>query len=208
MELDELKKKWNAVDEHLQKQTVTSDEQIANLLARHKANAHKSLGRITKIQRLSVTIGLIILVILAIAFMLITPLFTTPDMQHKVIVFLIFMVSSILIGLWWDWKSYRWSNAIRVDEMSVTEVSRRMAVLRSWTRYEVAGICIWALLFNVLNYWIMDYHHKSIGAQLVLITVFILFDILIIYLFYKKVMYKHLNNINKNIEELQDICIE
>ena len=72
----------------------------------------------------------------------------------------------------------------------------------------MAGICIWALLFNVLNYWIMDYHHKSIGAQLVLITVFILFDILIIYLFYKKVMYKHLNNINKNIENLQDICIE
>lgn len=208
MELDELKKSWKALDKHLQQQTVTSEEQIANLIAHHKANTRKSLGRITGIQRLSVAIGVIILVALAIVFALLTSVFNTPDIRQKAIVILIFIALSILVGLWWDWKSYRWSNAIRIDEMSVSEVSRRMAVLRSWTRYEVAGICIWALLFNALNYWIMDYYHRPAGAQVLLIAAFALFDILIIYLFYRKVMYKHLNNINKNIEELKDICTE
>jgi len=208
MELDELKKTWKTVDARLQKQTVTSDEQIANLIARHKANTRKSLGRITGMQRLSVAIGIIALVAVAIVCALITSLSDAPDLQGKAVAFLAFIALSILIGIWWDWKSYRWSNTIHIDEMSVAEVSRRMAVLRSWTRYEVAGICIWALLFNVLNYWIMDYHHKPAGAQVLLIIAFALFDVLIICLFYKKVMYKHLDNINKNIEELKDICTE
>ena len=158
MELDELKKTWKTVDARLQKQTVTSDEQIANLIARHKANTRKSLGRITGMQRLSVAIGIIALVAVAIVCALITSLSDAPDLQGKAVAFLAFIALSILIGIWWD--------------------------------------------------WIMDYHHKPAGAQVLLIIAFALFDVLIICLFYKKVMYKHLDNINKNIEELKDICTE
>ena len=46
------------------------------------------------------------------------------------------------------------------------------------------------------------------SVQALLITLFVVFDALIIYILYKKVIYKHLDNIKKNIEELKDICTE
>lgn len=208
MELDELKKSWNALDKRLQKQTVTSEEQIARLIANHKANTRKCLGRITDVQRFSIIIGVIILAALGMLLILMGPLTDSPEVQCKATVILAFIAISVIAGMWWDWKSYRWSTSIRIDQMSVAEVSHRMAVLRNWTRYEIIGVCLWAVLFNSLNYWAMDYYHRPIGAQVLLIAVFILFDTFIIYLFYKKAMYKHLNHINKNIEELKDICTE
>ena len=54
----------------------------------------------------------------------------------------------------------------------------------------------------------MEYHLAPAGVQVMLITLFVLFDVLIIYILYKKVIYKHLDNIKKNIEELKDICTE
>ena len=48
----------------------------------------------------------------------------------------------------------------------------------------------------------------SLGVQDIQITLFVEIDSLIIYILYKKVIYKHLDNIKKNIEELKDICTE
>ena len=110
--------------------------------------------------------------------------------------------------MWWDWKTYRWNKNTRIDEMGVAEVSRRMTTFRQWTRYEVMGISIWIILFNILNYWVMEYHLAPASVQALLITLFVVFDALIIYILYKKVIYKHLDNIKKNIEELKDICTE
>ena len=64
------------------------------------------------------------------------------------------------------------------------------------------------MLFNAFNYWVMEYHLASAGTQAVLITFFVVIDALIIYILYKKVIYKYLNDIKKNIEELKDICTE
>ena len=86
--------------------------------------------------------------------------------------------------------------------MPVAIVSKRMASFRRWTRYEIIAITVWVIIFNVLNYWVMGYYKAS------LIAFFVLCDVAIIYLLYKKVAYKHLNDIKKNIEELEDICTE
>lgn len=208
MELDELKKSWNALDEQLQKEPIADEKQITELIEGYKTNTRKSLGRITVLQRFSIGIGAVGLAILVLVWLLIPSFGFNEHFQGKIVVFLAFLAASILIGMWWDWKTYRWNKATRLDEMSVAEVSRRMTILRQWTKYEVAGISIWIIIFNALNYWVMEYYLASAGMQAILITLFVVFDILIIYILYKKVIYKHLDNIKKNIEELKDICTE
>ena len=47
MELDELKKSWNALDEQLKKEPIADEKQIAGMIAEYKANARKSIGRLT-----------------------------------------------------------------------------------------------------------------------------------------------------------------
>ena len=48
MELDELKKSWNALDEQLKKEPIADEKQIAGMIAEYKANARKSIGRLEK----------------------------------------------------------------------------------------------------------------------------------------------------------------
>ena len=57
MELDELKKSWNALNEQLQKEPIADEQQITELIAGYKANTRKSLGRLVVIQRFSIGIG-------------------------------------------------------------------------------------------------------------------------------------------------------
>lgn len=54
----------------------------------------------------------------------------------------------------------------------------------------------------------MEYYLQPVIVQVTLISILTIFDILIIYFIYKKMIYKHLDSINKNIEELKDICTE
>ena len=208
MELDELKKSWNALNEQLQKEPIADEQQITELIAGYKANTRKSLGRLVVIQRFSIGIGTICLATLLLIWLLLPTFGFNEQLQEKIVPFLGFIAISILAGMWWDWKTYRWNKNTHIEEMSVAEVSRRMTTFRQWTKYEVMGISIWIILFNILNYWVMEYHLMSVGVQAILITLFVVCDALIIYILYKKVIYKHLDNIKKNIEELKDICTE
>ena len=64
MELDELKKSWNALDEQLKKEPIADEKQIAGMIAEYKANARKSIGRLTGWQRFSIGIGVVGLALL------------------------------------------------------------------------------------------------------------------------------------------------
>lgn len=208
MELDELKKSWNALGEQLQKEPIADEKQITKLIDGYKTNMRKILNRLVAIQRFSIGIGAIGLALLLLIWLLMPTLGLNGQIQSKIAAFLVFIAFSIITGMWWDWKTYRWNKTIRIDEMSVSEVSRRMTIFRQWTRYEIIAISAWIALFNLLNYWVMEYHQKPAGIQAILVLSFVIFDALVIYLFYKKIIYKHLNSIKKNIEKLKDICTE
>ena len=45
-------------------------------------------------------------------------------------------------------------------------------------------------------------------AQAAMLGFCVIWDVILIYFIYKKVVYKHLDSIKKNIEELEDICTE
>lgn len=208
MELDELKKSWNALDAQLQKEPIADEKQIKELITSYKANTRKSLGYISSLQRLSIGIGALGLIILLLIGLILPTFLPNEHLQNKLAAFLGFIAISIIAGMWWDWKTYCWNKSTLIDEMPVAQVSRRITTFSQWTKFEVIAISVWIILFNVLNYWVMEYHQASAGVQAVLISAFVIFDVLIIYLLYKKLMYKHLNNIKKNIEELKDICTE
>ena len=76
MELDELKKSWNALNEQLQKEPIADEQQITELIAGYKANTRKSLGRLVVIQRFSIGMGAVGLA----ALLLIRS--TRPDFRH------------------------------------------------------------------------------------------------------------------------------
>ena len=71
MELDELKKSWNALDAQLQKEPIADEKQIKELIANYKTNTRHSLGRLVILQRFSLGTGAVgLAVILLVWFLL------------------------------------------------------------------------------------------------------------------------------------------
>lgn len=202
MELDELKKSWNKLDDKLQQQPVTDERQIAELIAGYKTKTRKSLRSLFRMQQFSIGVGYV-----AFLFLLYVSVWTDV-VQGKFSFVCAFLLVSLFVGTWWDSKTYRRLKTIQVDEMSVSEVSRRMTTFRLWTKYEVIAICVWAILFTALFYWTMEFYRLPFVVQAVLIAFYVLLDALIIYFIYKKLIYRHLDNIKQNIEELKDVCSE
>lgn len=208
MELDELKKSWNALDAQLQKEPIADERQIKELIANYKTSARHSLGRLVSLQRFSLGIGAVVLALLLSVWFLLPTFGFNEHLQEKIAIFMAFITVTILGGMWWDRKTYLWIKSIRVDEMSTAEVSRRTATFRNWTRYEIRAVAVWAVLFTALFYWVMDYHTLPLFVQAILLGACACWDVVLIYFLYKKVVYKQLDNIKKNIEELEDICTE
>ena len=208
MELDDLKKSWAALDKQLQRAPVADAGRLAELISTHKTHARRSLKSLSGLLRASVIIGIAALLIMGIIALEMPQEIKDAQVRIKTLVVMTFIAITVIVGLWWDIKSYRWIKSIRVDEMPVVEVSRRITTFKRWVKYEVVAICIWAVLFNGLYYWLMNFYNAPALLQALIIMVFIVCDTLIIYLLYKKVLYKHLDSINKNIEELKDICTE
>lgn len=87
MELDELKKSWNALNEQLQKEPIADEQQITELIAGYKANTRKSLGRLVVIQRFSIGIGTICLATLLLIWLLLPTFGFNEQLQERLFPF-------------------------------------------------------------------------------------------------------------------------
>lgn len=209
MELDELKKSWNALDQHLDKHPLVSEEEMEQLIKAGKTHTQKQLNSLNLWQRLSLCMGVALLFLLLSLWLWTPGLMTGPlAAGSKLLILLAFLAVSIVAGLIWDWATYRRLRSIRIDQMSVVEVSRRMTAFQHHMRHEAVAACLWIVAFNVLYYWVMGYYLAPASTQALVIALLLGADAAILYVLYRKVMYKHLNDIRKNIEELKDICTE
>lgn len=208
MELDELKKTWNRLDERLKQEPVTDSRQIEALIASYKSKAGHGVQRLARNQRLSMWLGGLAGIVLLVGGGLFSFLQLEGPLKMKMPVLLLFLTLSIAGGVWWDRKTYHWLRRLRVDEMSPLEVSRHIVTLYSWTRAEVVAVALWSILFALVDYWVMDFYRLPPTGQLVYFVLVMLFMALVVGVAYWRLVYRHLDDIKKNIEELKTICTE
>jgi len=204
MELDDLKKSWSMLDKQLQKEDIVNEKQISELIAKYQANAKKELNKIQDFQKTSLIAGVSFLLFMAIVIMVDTSFFRELKFTAKVISMAIFALLTIIFGFWWDIKTYRFSRNTKVAEMSTVEVMERMNTFRKWAILEFRIIPFWALAFFGLFFWLRDYHTQPLVSQLAFFCFTVVVITLTMVFVYKK-MFKHLNEIKKNLEELKEL---
>ncbi|MDR1004190.1 MAG: hypothetical protein LBL97_04185 [Prevotellaceae bacterium] len=202
MELEDLKKSWHTLDNKLQQAHVTDEQQLVQLIAGHKADTHRSIRRLATWQRISMWLSVLIIIPICLSLVQASPWGSSGN------VIAIFYMATLLVGMVWDYTTLRLLMRIKIDEMPVIEVATQMARYRRWIRNEIYVGCVWFLIFVGLQYWHLHIYDKPWGGQFFFFLFLIGICVILVYLFYKKVVYKHLNEIDKNVDELKDICTE
>ena len=200
MELDDFKKTWGELDNQLQKAPLAGDEQISRIVSECSGETRRSLDRIKEFMRWSLWGAGTFLLLLILFSIYLRP--TAENQQGKFYLFWGFLFASFLVAFAWDIYTYRLVRGIRVDTMSVAEVSRRIAYFHRRTNYEVIALSAWIVIYTFFCYWYRQLYEVSLLAQIFYFGVTLLIDALVINLLYRHKIYKPMRHAEENIRRL------
>lgn len=190
MELDELKKSWNVLGEHLKDKKFVKDEEISKLIG----HANSTISEMSSFNRRSRIASLIIIGFLIAAFVYDS---AVPDIYY------IIALIAVIPALWWDMYSARYLSNTRIDEMPLITVISRFNRLHRWTiRERLLGVCF--MLAMALFFFF--YRQVWMEATVKIVFFLILWAIgLIIPLWIYRKNITRLKNIKKNLDELKEL---
>lgn len=189
MELEELKKSWNALDEHLKDKELIKEEELSKLIAHADKGIHA-------IARLNIKLILISLPVL-ILFL------TEAFMHHRLNPIYMFIILAWIPALCWDIATTRFLQQTKIDEMPLIEVISRINRIHRWTIRERLIATAFLLILAILSfiYWqIWQY-----GIWMILFFVLMWGGGLGLVLWiYRKKFLNRIQEIKKNLGELKE----
>lgn len=208
MELNELKKSWNVLDEQLKAHPIASEEQISRIVQQCRQDAKHNLNQLQRFQQWSLCGGGAVLLLIIAAGLFLTTYIDNTTQLAKHYLLMGFLVITALVAITWDWITYRQVARIRIDTMPVAEVARRIHHFRRYIYYELWGIGTWLLLFSAIYYWYREIYLWTTLSQCIWIGCILLSDALLISLLYKKKVFKPLRRTETHLKKLHDVCNE
>ena len=190
MELEELKKSWNALDEHLKDKEFIKEEELEKLIR------HADTG-IPAIASLNIKLILISLPILI--------LFLAEVLLHnRLNPIYIIIIFAWIPALCWDIVTTRFLQRTQIDEMPLVEVISRVNRIHRWTIRERLIAIAFLLVLAVLSFIYWQVWQYGIG----MIAFFILLwggGLGLILWIYRKKFLNRIHEIKKNLSELNEL---
>ena len=192
MELDELKKSWNALDEHLKDKEFLNEEGICRLTS----HTRKSINSLARLNMKLILISLPLLAIISIGLF---------ESDHFDLPYLILIIIA-LPALVWDIFTARYLRATKVDEMALVEVIERINKVKRWIiREQIIGIIL-SLFFTIFSFIHWQVWNRGVLAIIIFIILWSGCIALIRWIYQSKLM-KRIKEIKKNLDELEELTI-
>ena len=190
MELDELKKSWNALDEHLKDKKPVKDEDISQLI-NHATKNINAISRLNKRLRI-ISLTIIALFILALLY---DGVF--PDIYYQIILI------ALIPALGWDIFSSRYLSNTKIDEQPLVTVISRFNRMHRWViRERIIGIGF--ILFMAVFFFFYREVWQHGTGMIVFFFVIWAIGIIIPLSIYRKNLGR-LREIKKNLGELKEL---
>lgn len=206
MELDELKKSWNRLDDRLKAAPITDEKQIADMVEQCRKNTHHHLHSLSSFLRWSLYGGGLVLLSVLAAGCWYSHRIDTPEQLVKHYMLLAFITVTFITAVMWDRYTYRQVKQIEVDTMTVADVIHRIRKFRRNLRWEVWSVGIWMLLLTVLYYWYNNLSQTSPAMQVVTVGLILLTDVVLVLILYRRLVYRPLKHAGENLDQLQELC--
>ncbi|NDV60096.1 hypothetical protein [Bacteroides sp. 519] len=199
MELDDLKKSWQTIDEKLQSKQFIKDEELLKIIQTKKTSAHKA-------QKGLVNYNLIILGITVILFAYIL---LSKEKYFLVLGDLFIGVLVLLIAIVIPWNIYTLRYLYKTDiyNMPLTTVVKRINKYNYWMTVErvVGAMIIFGFALSsiiVLQPWTINgwFPYFVYGIWTIAFIIY--------FLIINKITFRRLKNIRKNLDELKEVNFE
>ena len=190
MELDELKKSWTALDEHLKDKKLVKDEEISLLInhATKNINAISSLNK--RLRIISMTI-----IILFILSLLYDGVF--PDIYYQIILI------ALIPALGWDIFSSRYLSNTKINELPLVTVISRFNRIHRWViRERIIGIGF-ILFMAVFFFFYREVWRHGIGMILFFFSIWTVGVAIPLWIYRRNL--ERLRQIKKNLSELKEL---
>ena len=153
MELDELKKSWNALDEHLKDKKLVKDEEISQLIN----HATKNINEMSRLNKRLRIISLTIIALLLFTFIY-DGVF--PDIYYQIILI------ALVPALGWDLFSSRYLSNTSIDELPLVTVISRFNRIHRWViRERMIGIGF--ILFMAVFFFFYEWKsHRALPCMM------------------------------------------
>lgn len=190
MELEELKKSWNALNEHLQDKKLVSNEEIRQLIT------HAG-GSIRAISRLNVRAIVISLLILACCL-------TVSLVHGRLDFFSTLILVALIPGLCWDVFTTRYLQKTNLEEMPLVEVVSRINRFHRWMiRERLAAVAF--LLLAALVFFVEHAVWQHGIAPILIFTFSWGLGLGVALWFYHRHVLGRIRDIKKNLTELKEL---
>lgn len=189
MELDDLKKSWNAFDEHLKNKEFIKDEEITGLIARAR-------NRINNVSRFNRKLRYISLAMLGLIVAVSIHSGKFPDIY----LLLLFILCIPSIG--WDLYTARYLDNTNIEEMPLVTVIGRINRYHRWLiREQIAGILF---IIMIATAFFLQKHiwHTLTGTLVYLVTWGVA---LCVILWIYRSHIGRIKEIKKNLAELEEL---
>ena len=190
MELEELKKSWNALDEHLKDKELIKEEELSKLIG----HASKGIHAITRLNIRLILISLPVLI-----------LFLVEIVLHNTLnpIYIIILLSWIP-ALCWDLFTTRFLQRTKVDEMPLIEVISRVNRIHRWMINERLFGTFFLLILAVLSFVYWQIWQYGVGMILFFIVLWGGALGLILWIYRRKFL-NRIQEIKKNLGELKEL---
>ena len=190
MELEELKKSWNALDEHLKDKELIKEEELGKLIG----HADKGIHAIARLNIKLILISLPVLVLFLLEVLLhgrLNPIY-------------IIIILSWIPALYWDITTTRFLQQTKVDEMPLIEVMSRVNRIHRWMIRERLIATAFLLILAVLSFIYWQIWQYGIAIILFFILLWGAGLGLILWIYRKKFL-NRIQEIKKYLDELKII---
>ena len=190
MELEELKKSWNVLDEHLKDKVLIKEEELSKLIA----HAGKGIHAIASLNIKLILISLPVLI-----------LFLAEVLLHNRLnpIYVIILLAWIP-ALCWDIVTTRFLQRTQIDEMPLVEVISRVNRIHRWTIRERLFAIAFLLILAILSFIYWQVWQFGMGMM---ILFFLLWGggLGLILWIYRKKFLNRIHEIKKNLRELNEL---
>lgn len=190
MELEELKKSWNALDEHLKDKELIKEEELNKLIGHADKGIH-TIARLN-VKLILISMPILVLFLAEVVF------------QNRLNLIYLIILLSWIPALAWDIFTIRFLQRTKVDEMPLIEVISRVNRIHRWIINERLIATSFLLIVAILSFIYWQIWQYGVGMILFFILLWGGGLGLILWIYRKKFLNRILE-IKKNLSELEEL---